>query len=325
MKILVTGSSGYIGSALRKLLNERQHHVFGLDMNEPKQECGEFLKCDIRDRTALFNVVASVKPDVVIHLAARIDLEERDSLDGYSANIQGVTNLIDAVQEGGTCKRVIFTSSQLVCKPGYIPKTDEDYKPHTLYGESKVLTEQIVRKDAVAICEWCIARPTTVWGPGMSPHYQQMLRLIKGRKYFHCGSSQLLKSYSYIGNIAWQYMKLAEASAESMHQKTFYLADYEPLSLRQYADDLSILMGRGKVPTFPLMLVKLMAYVGDVLTRLKFSRIPFNTFRLNNILTEYVFDLSETNAVCGPLPYTYDEGVRATVDWFEGKGQNEDE
>lgn len=325
MKVLVTGSSGFIGSALRKLLNERQHHVFGLDMNEPKQECGEFLKCDIRDRTALFNVVASVKPDVVIHLAARIDLEERNSLDGYSANIQGVTNLIDAVREGGTCKRVVFTSSQLVCKPGYIPLTDEDYKPHTLYGESKVLTEQIVRKDAGAIDEWCITRPTTVWGPGMSPHYQQMLRLIRDGKYFHCGSSFLLKSYSYIGNIAWQYMMLAEAPAGSVHQKTFYLADYEPLSLRDYANDLANLIGRKKIPTLPLLLVKLMGYAGDVLTRLKFLRVPFNTFRLNNILTEYVFDLNETKAVCGELPYTYAEGVRATADWFQAKKQMEDE
>jgi hypothetical protein len=43
---------------------------------------------------------------------------------------------------------------------------------------------------------------------------------------------------------------------------------------------------------------------------------PFNSFRLNNILTEYRFDLSKMRRVCRELPYTLDEGVAATVDWL---------
>jgi hypothetical protein len=55
---------------------------------------------------------------------------------------------------------------------------------------------------------------------------------------------------------------------------------------------------------------------GDALNACGFKRFPFNSFRLNNILTEYVFDLASTEAACGPLPYTQDDGIKATARWF---------
>jgi hypothetical protein len=47
-----------------------------------------------------------------------------------------------------------------------------------------------------------------------------------------------------------------------------------------------------------------------------FRRFPFNSFRLRNILTQYRFNLDETRAVCGPLPFTMQQGVEQTVSWF---------
>jgi len=45
-------------------------------------------------------------------------------------------------------------------------------------------------------------------------------------------------------------------------------------------------------------------------------RFPFNSFRLNNVLAEYTFDLSVTREVCGVNPYTLDAGVSKTAEWF---------
>jgi GlcNAc-P-P-Und epimerase len=43
---------------------------------------------------------------------------------------------------------------------------------------------------------------------------------------------------------------------------------------------------------------------------------PLTSFRLNNLLTETVLDLGMTETICGPLPYTPQEGVRLTVEWL---------
>ena len=147
-------------------------------------------------------------PDALVHLAARIDLDEKANLAGYTANIEGVQNLIAAVRLTPSIKRAIWTSSQLVCRVGYVPRNDTDYTADTLYGRSKVRTEQIVRQEDGAEREWCLVRPTTVWGPGMSAHYQRFLRMIQQGYYFHVGNSPLWKSYSYVENIAFQYWRL---------------------------------------------------------------------------------------------------------------------
>jgi len=322
MRVLITGSSGLIGRWVAMQLKNEGHYTIGLDINPlVVPHIDEQVVCDILNKSDLVSEVKRIAPDAIIHLAARVDLNETKDLNGYAANIDGVRHLINAVKETPSIRRVIYTSSQLVCRVGYIPASDTEYCPNTLYGESKVLTEKIVRDYDSGAVEWCLARPTTVWGPYMSLHYQKALRLIQQGKYFHCGEGKLYKSYAYAGNIAYQYARLLTVSTEAMHRKTFYLADYHPLSLREYTDGLAFEMHVGKIRTLPLGVARILAFIGDILNACNLMNFPFNSFRLNNILTEYVFDLSSTEAVCGPLPFTQDEGIKATAKWFLSEGK----
>lgn len=72
---------------------------------------------------------------------------------------------LDVIKATPSVERVIITSSQFVCGPGYIPKHDEDFAPVTVYGQSKVLTEQLTRQAGLR-CVWTIVRPTNIWGRG---------------------------------------------------------------------------------------------------------------------------------------------------------------
>jgi len=320
MKVLITGSSGLIGRWVAERLSKEGFQTVGLDLLPPVLPyLNSNIVCDILDKQALVSRVRQVAPDALIHLAARTDLLETNNISGYAANIDGVQNVIEAVRQTPTIRRAIYTSSQLVCRVGYVPHSDTEYCPNTLYGQSKVLTETIVREEDGGGVEWCLARPTTVWGPYMSPHYKRVLRLICQGRYFHAGRSKLYKSYAYAGNIAFQYYRLLVAPAASMVRRTFYLADYEPLSLRDYLDALQTALNAPKIPSYPKWFVKLLARIGDGLAVSGWKRFPLNSFRLNNILTEYQFDLSATKAVCGDLPYSVDDGIKATVAWFLGR------
>jgi GlcNAc-P-P-Und epimerase len=318
MKVLVTGSSGFIGRWVCDTLNNHGITPVGLDLREKPldQEWLEFHQCDILDKTQLRKVFQKVCPQRVIHLAARIDLDEKKNLAGYAANIDGVKNILECSRESKFVDRIIITSSQLVCKVGYVPKSETDYCPNTFYGESKVLTEKITRDMDGGGKEWCIVRPTTVWGPYMSDHYCRLLRLIRKGQYFHCGQAMLLKSYSYAGNIVHQYWKVLVAPSNEIHRRTFYFADYSPLSLREYTNRLSKEMNAPRIPTLHLGFVKPRAFIGDILNRMGWRSFPFNSFRLRNILTEYQFDLGATEQVCGELPYGFEDGVKATAKWF---------
>ena len=48
----------------------------------------------------------------------------------------------------------------------------------------------------------------------MSPHYQRFLRMIQRGHYFHVGNNPLWKSYGYIDNTTFQYLRLLEAPAD---------------------------------------------------------------------------------------------------------------
>jgi GlcNAc-P-P-Und epimerase len=318
MRVLVTGIAGLIGRWTAEALHREGDEVIGLDRLPLGEDipCAEHYRCDLLDGDAVRQALRKSKPDAVIHLAARTDLAETRRLEGYAANIDGVRLLIEAIRSTPSVQRSVFTSSQLVCRVGHIPRTMEEYCPNTLYGQSKVLTERIVRKTEGGGREWVLVRPTTVWGPHMNRHYRRMLQLIQKGYYFHCGRGRLLKSYAYAGNIASQYVSLLRAPTERVAGRCFYLADYDPLSLRDYANALAVGLGAPLIRTYPLPVVRSMATVGDGLNALGWRQFPFNTFRLGNILSEYVFDLTETEAACGRLPYRWEEGVEATCSWF---------
>ncbi len=317
MRVLVTGISGFIGQHVASELERRGHEAIGLDKNPPSAAAKyKTNQCDILDRENLMWIVTSIAPDAVLHLAARADLDERISAKGYAANMEGVANLIDAIRATPAVRRAIYTSTQLVCRPGYVPSSDTDYMPATFYGESKVEGEKTVRREDGGGVVWCIVRPTTVWGPRMNPHYQRFLQMIRKGTYFHVGRRPAMKSFGFVGNVAYQYCQLLEAPAERIHRKTFYVADYEPVSLRTWADKIARSLGARRIPTIPESLARVAAKLGDGINALGFRRFPFNSFRLNNVLRDTTFDVSNTREVCGDTPYSLDTGVEMTVEWL---------
>lgn len=319
MKVLVTGNSGLIGRWVGARLDVEGVVWAGLDRLErvSGQGAAKHYQGDLNNIEFLRKAFCDFQPTHVIHLAARCDLKGK-TLEDYETNRGGVEGLAQVVSETPSVQRVVYTSSQLVCNVGYVPETDDDYCPHTIYGASKVETERVVRKLKGGGVEWCIARPTTVWGPYMSEHYQSLLRHIIKGTYFHSGSGELHKSYSYAENIAHQYWKLSGAPKEQIHGEVFYMADYEPLSLRDYANALADAMGVKRPWVMPLPCAKLLGHCGDLLNRIG-VKFPYNIFRLNNIRTEYIFDLSKTESVCGPLPKSFEKGVKETAEWYLSK------
>jgi len=326
MRVLVTGSSGFIGRRLVRALAESGHVVGGLDKRDPPPESSlmatNYVR-DLLDRDGLIGAVQEFAPDAIAHLAARTDLDETVGLEGYAANVQGVSHLVEAIRSTPSVRRCLWTSSQLVCRMGYVPSHPTDYRPDTVYGQSKVLTEQIVRDAEGAGREWALARPTTIWGPGMNPHYQRFLRMIRSGSYFHVGRRPLLKSFGYVDNVAHQYIRLLTAPAHLVHQQTFYIADYEPIDLIAWCNALQRSMKAPAIRTLPRAVARALAWGGDVVNALGFRRFPFNSFRLRNVLTEYRFSLGNTEAVCGPMPFSMEQGVDRTVAWFTDGGRSE--
>lgn len=317
-RILVTGTSGFIASHLAELLARDGHTVLGLDARLPLSAPTEWSHetCDLLDAPGLTRALQEFAPETVLHLAARADLDETQDISGYAANIEGVRNLARAIRAVGTVRRTVCTSSQLVNRIGYTPSSDEDFQPSTLYGQSKGETERIWRAEDGGDTVWVLVRPTTIWGPRMNPHYLRFFSMIRAGSYRHVSGGPRFKSYGYVGNTIRQFRQLALAPAEQVHGRVFFLADYEPLSIEGWADAFSLALGAPKIRTMPLAFARLAASVGDSINAIGVKRFPFNSFRLNNVLTSYVVDLQATQDVCGPLEFDMRAGVAETGQWL---------
>lgn len=192
-----------------------------------------------------------------------------------------------------------------------------EYSPATTYGESKVISEEMVWDADGGSQEWCIVRPTTIWGPGMSTHYQRFLSILRKGFYFHIGTKPVRKDMGYVGNTAYQLMRLLQVDAEEIHQKIFYLADYETVILEEWAEGFRKEFNSGPIWRVPRWAAKLMALGGDLLNLLLRRRFPFTSFRYRNLTEDDCCQIRETEEVCGPLPISRDEAIRRTAKWFK--------
>lgn len=127
-KILITGSSGYIGSHLSKLLSN-EYEVHGLDIDEPQAPLHEFYRCDINRQ---FAIPDDIEYDAVIHLAAlvRVGESEQIPIKYYITNLNGTMNVINRIKT----KNFIFAS------------TGAAQDCESVYGISKRAAEDVVRE-----------------------------------------------------------------------------------------------------------------------------------------------------------------------------------
>ncbi len=152
-RILITGGAGFIGSALSKHLQELGHTVHVLDnLSFGKRELAgvpdeRFHLCDIRDRDATAAVLAKVRPEQVLHLAAVhfIPYCNQHPVEAAEININGTINVLDACEHAGSLRQV-FAASTAAVYPIADGAMAEDHAtgPMDIYGITKLATEKLV-------------------------------------------------------------------------------------------------------------------------------------------------------------------------------------
>jgi nucleoside-diphosphate-sugar epimerase len=317
-RVLITGGSGFIGTNLVGYLHARGDAVVSLDSAPPRnpEHARLWRKVSVLDRDELRRTVAEFNPEFVYHLAARADLDGR-ALGDYEVNTLGVSNLIDAVRGLRDLRFVVLASSMLVCRIGYAPRNETDYCPSTFYGESKVESEKLVRREATGLFPWTIVRPTSIWGPWFGAPYRDFFEAVRRGVYLHPRGRRIRRSYGFVLNTVAQLERIAGSG--QLAGRTIYLADYEPVELWQWSATIQRHLGARPVREVPLWMLKLAAQCGDAAKRLGYRAPPITSFRLNNLMTEMIHDTGPLRAVCSEVPYSMEQGVDITCEWLRSQ------
>ncbi len=312
-KILITGASGFIGTNLLEYFKDK-YTIRNIDFNKPKiQDRNSYWEnIDITNYSELKRCMLEFSPDYIVHLAARTDLQGK-TIEDYSANTIGVKNLMEIIKLLPNLKKIIITSSMLVCHTGYYPKDQFDYAPTTIYGESKVETEKIVWANKPH-CDWAIIRPTSIWGPWFGEPYRNFFDMVMSHKYFHIGNKGCTKTYGYVGNAVYQIEQILFSDTKDENNKVFYIGDNQPTNIEVWGNEIAGELGY-RIIKMPYTLIKWAALFGDILKNMGL-RFPMTSFRLKNMTTDNIIDLSDTIKLAPNLPYSRIEGIKQTLSWM---------
>jgi nucleoside-diphosphate-sugar epimerase len=170
MKIVITGSTGRVGANLVKRLYEAGHDVTACmlpnDKDEIKLNGIKVRKAylDILDTAGMTDVIQGA--EAVIHTAAVHESSLYKVPDHlfFDINVKGMFNVLDGIRHSGKNTQLICLSSSAVYDIFTVPRSpiaeNQERKPITFYGMTKILVEEQVRQ-----YEWQYGIPSTILRP----------------------------------------------------------------------------------------------------------------------------------------------------------------
>ncbi len=212
MKLLLTGSDGFVGGTMRRYRE-----------CVPLTDNGQFV--DLRDVETLTRSVGSIEPDAVIHLAAQsfVPRSFADPRETYEINFLGTLNLLAALKSAGFAGRFLFVGSgdgYGLVDEGHLPVTeDHPLRPRNPYAVSKVAAE--------ALCyQWSqtqglnvvMTRSFNHVGPGQSERFaisdfaRQVIEIRSGRRepVIAVGDIDVTRDFTDVRDVVRAYLLLLE-------------------------------------------------------------------------------------------------------------------
>tara|TARA_B100000519_G_scaffold189864_1_gene188783 strand:- start:5969 stop:6850 length:882 start_codon:yes stop_codon:yes gene_type:complete len=230
MKILITGSSGFIGSHLSPLLSG-QHEIYHLSN-------------DLRNHAAVRFEVREKQPDIIVHLGARTEVEQSfyEQITFSEINYVGTVNLIEISREIPNFKNFVFASTMEVY--GQQPEgTVCDHLttpyPNAPYAVAKYGCEKYLEYAGRSYnLPYTIIRQTNCYGRKDNDFFvteQIISQMIKNPEEINLGYAEPYRNFIYIDDMLEAWTKIIN-NPEKCNHKIFTLGPDEPIKIRDYVN-----------------------------------------------------------------------------------------
>jgi len=324
-RILITGSSGFIGSFMVEEALSRGYDVWAAvrpssSKKYLQDERIHFFEINLSDEADLKKHLSEVEPfDAVIHAAGATKCRRRE--DFRRVNTDGTRNLARALVETKRLKgRFVFMSSLSIFGPihedNYAPITDADTpQPNTAYGESKVAAEQALAE--IDGLDYVVLRPTGVYGP-REKDYFLMAKSIKQHVDFAVGFKRQIITFVYVKDVV-QAALLAIDRGPS--RRAYFLSDGGEYDSRAFSDLLQKEMGVRGVCHIkaPLWVLRVACAVSEKVGKI-FGKTPTLNLDKYRILRQrnWTCDIAPARNLLGYSPeYPLERGVHEAVAWYK--------
>jgi nucleoside-diphosphate-sugar epimerase len=322
-KILVTGASGFTGSALcRRLVTMGEDVVAFVRPSSRAEELTamgvEIRVVDIKDPSEVLKNFDDI--DRVYHIAAAWRTEHSDLNEFRLVNVEASRNLLEAAVRFQV-KRFVHCST--VGVQGHIddPPAGETYRygPGDHYQRTKMEGEVLARKYFEQGLPGVVVRPAGIYGPG-DVRFLKLFRPIHKGFFVMIGSGKTLYHFTYIDDLVDGFM-LAGTKDEALGE-VFTIAGREYISLSQLVNTIAEVLGKPrpwlKLPYYPVLLA---AQACDRICRPLGISPPLYPRRVEFFVKDRAFSIEKAQQVLGYRPrIDLVEGLRRTAEWYREKG-----
>lgn len=317
MKILVTGSSGFIGTFLVKELMQKDHQVVGLDICVPKEKTldYEFILGDILKMPDIMR--AAKGADAIINLAAKHHDFGVSDEEFFAVNVDGTKNLLDCADRLGIKKFIFYSTAAVygICRNS--ASEDTPLNPVNVYGMSKMGAEEAihswVKKGGAR--QAVIIRPVVVFGPNNYANMHKLIESIYKKRFFFVGKGDNIKSIAYVENLVDATLFLMDKSEDK--EVIYNYSDYPQLTMEETVRTIADSLGR-RIPKvkIPLKFAVFSVGIFDILGKLTGINFPITAYRIKKLNTATCFASDKIRALGYKQKVDPRDGIKRMVEWY---------
>lgn len=321
--VLVTGATGFIGGHLCSYLDAKGYRVRGTFRPGESRE-GYPAKMSwvrIKDIGSYSEWQESlVGIDYVVHLAAlahRVGKEAQGRFDEYmSVNAIGSQWLARSIADNSEVKRFVFLSSVGAVRTLSAKRLDETSpcEPDTDYGRSKRVAELLIQEELRnSVSDWCIIRPTLVYGPGNPGNMARLLGLVSRGVPLPLGGIKNVRSFLFVGNLVDLIEKILAHPGAS--RRIFMVSDGEDISTSELILRLAkCVQKRLRLISVPIFLLKVFGHIGDWINGWVGLNIGLDSYSVERLTGSLYVDTRAVRESLGwEPPYSMDAGLSLTL------------
>jgi nucleoside-diphosphate-sugar epimerase len=325
MKVLVTGGTGFTGTALVRRLLSDGHTVVALDCKEGlatkelQRRGAEVILGSVNDREVVSRAMKGV--EVVHHLAAafrELNVPERHY---YNVNVEGTRIVLAAAARAGV-QKVVYCSTCGVHGNVDDPPGAEDgrIQPADYYQQTKYEAEPFVREWNRRGLRTTILRPAAIYGPGDPERFFMIFKRVARGTFPMFGDGKTLYHPLYIDNLVDAF--IAAMPLDVGNGEAYLIADENYVEIEQLVKAVAAALGViVRIPHFPLWPLVAAGHVCETICKPLGVTPPIFPRRVDWYRQNRAFDIRKAKRDLGYRPLVgLTEGLARTANWYRSEG-----